>query len=153
VTRYVNILLTVCAVPRNTGSAGMYTRNASQIRNDRDGFKFCPRLLMSPSLSHLSRAVIQLMELCISVSDHTAQERLSTVMFFVYPAGRRQVCYKIRWCYDLFVSEYRHLIIVTSFNWLLNVFVQVVYILTPVCLHILNCNLLQILSYCLCNLS
>jgi len=38
VTRYVSTLLTVCAVPRTTGSAGMFTRNVLQIRNGRDDF-------------------------------------------------------------------------------------------------------------------
>lgn len=151
-TRYVSTLLTVCAVPRTTGSAGMFTRKVLQIRYDRVGFKCCSWLLVSPSFSHFSRAVIQFMEICISVFDHTAQERESTGMFFVCLAGRRQFCYKILLCCDPFVSEYRHLIILTRFNWLLNVFVPVVYILTPVCLHILKCNLFQILSYCLCTL-
>jgi hypothetical protein len=127
------------------------TRNVLQIRNGLDGYKCCPWLLVSPWLSHFTRAVIQLVELCTSVFDHTAQERKSTGMFFVCLAGRRQVCYQIWLCCDLFVSEYRHLIILARFNWLLNVFVPVVYILSPVCLHILKCNLLQILSYCLCS--
>jgi hypothetical protein len=51
-----------------------------------------------------------------------------------------------------FQSIRRQLIILPRFNWLLNVFVPVVYVLTPVCLHMLKRNILQILSYCLCSL-